>query len=361
MELEPYIGEPDVARLIAQVRGEKVDRVPHLEALIDDSHVEKVLGRYAGNTLAFGGDPAKGASDAAGRPMFGKDFVEFNRRIGQDVCVVEAIWTPFKRICEDGTIVPAVDRHIKSRGDWARVIPPGRAEIEERLGYIREYREAVKGTRQGVELLGCCIFTTLYEFVVGLTDFMMMCIEQRDLIEEMLDVSADYFSQLVAAAVDEGIDVLNFDDDVAWKKGLFLPPKLFKEIWLPRAQRVIQPALDAGIPVLFHSDGKIDDIVESLIDIGIQCINPLDPYGIDYRDYKKRFGSRVALWGNIDVEFPLVHGTVEDVEADVRAHMEVMKPGGRYVAASSHSVTNFVPHENFVAMINAFHRYGCYD
>ena len=124
---------------------------------------------------------------------------------------------------------------------------------------------------------------------------------------------------------------------------------------------MIRPALDAGIPVLFHSDGKIDDIVESLIDIGIQCINPLDPYGIDYRDYKKRFGSRVALWGNIDVEFPLAHGTVEDVERDVRAHMEVLKPGGRYVAGSSHSVTNFVPHENFVAMINAFHKYGCYD
>ena len=234
MELEPYIGEPDVARLIAQVRGEKVDRVPHLEALIDDSHVEKVLGRYAGNTLAFGGDPAKGASEAGGRPMFGKDFVEFNRRIGQDVCVVEAIWTPFKRIRSgrDGR-TGGRPPHQEPAADWATVIAPGRAEIEERLGYIREYREAVKGTRQGVVLLGCCIFTTLYEFVVGLTDFMMMCIEQRDLIEEMLDVSADYFSQLVAAAVAEGIDVLNFDDDVAWKKGLFLPPQLFKEIWLP--------------------------------------------------------------------------------------------------------------------------------
>jgi len=360
MELERYAGEPDVARLIGQVKGKKVDRVPHLEALIDDSHVEKILGRHAGNTLAYDGDPAKGSAGAAGRPMYGKDFVEFNRLVGQDVCIVESIWTPIKKRSEDGALLRITDRSVKTRRDWEQVILLGEADIEDRLRYVREYKEAVKGTHQGVMLLGCCIFTSLYEFIVGLTDFMMMCVEQRELVEQMLDVSADYFQKLVAGAVKEGIDILNFDDDVAWKKGLMLPPRLFKEIWLPRAQKVISPALDAGIPVLFHSDGRIDDIVESLIDIGIVCINPLDPYGIDYRDYKRRFGDRVALWGNVDVEYPLAHGTPQDVEKDVLVHMEVMKPGGRYVAGSSHSITNFVPHDNFIAMINATHRYGAY-
>ena len=97
MELEPYVGEPDVARLIGQIRGEPVDRVPHLEVLIEDKHVEKVLGRYAGNTLAVGGDPAKGAEEATGRPMYGKDYVAFNQAIGQDILLVECFWTPFKK------------------------------------------------------------------------------------------------------------------------------------------------------------------------------------------------------------------------------------------------------------------------
>ena len=82
--IEPYVGEPDVARLIAQIRGEPVDRVPNLEALVDDEHVERLLGRRAGNTLAVGGDPAKGAAEASGRPMHGVDYVEFNQAIGQD-------------------------------------------------------------------------------------------------------------------------------------------------------------------------------------------------------------------------------------------------------------------------------------
>jgi hypothetical protein len=44
----------------------------------------------------------------------------------------------------------------------------------------------------------------------------------------------------------------------------------------------------------------------------------------------------------------------------VIAHAEVLMPGGRWVCGSSHSTPNFVPHENFVAMINAIHRYGRY-
>jgi len=40
--------------------------------------------------------------------------------------------------------------------------------------------------------------------------------------------------------------------------------------------------------------------------------------------------------------------------------MEALQPGGRWVAASSHSIMNNIPHENFIAMINALHKYGSY-
>jgi len=360
MQLEPYIGEPDVERLKAALKGKPVDRVPNFENLVDDQHVAKLLGRQAGNTLSYGGDPAKGAGEAVGRPMKAADFLEFCQLTGQDVMVIEALWTPFKKRTPDGTLKTVADRSVKTRQDWEALVLPGEADIEDRLQYIREYKEAVKGTRIGVMLLGGCILQTLYEMVVGLTDFMMMCYEQRDLVEEMLEVSTVYFEKLSEAAVKEGIDILYVADDFAWKNGLMIPPALFKEIWLHRMARIIAPAVNRGIPVMFHSDGKIDDAVEWLIDIGVDGINPMDPYGIDYRDYKKRFGSRLTLSGNIDVEWPLVHGTPEDVERDVKEHMDVLKPGGRYIAGSSHSITNFVPHENYIAMLNAIHRYGVY-
>ena len=62
---------PDIRRLIATLRGEPADRVPNFEILIEDQHVEKLLGRQAGNTLGVGGDPAKGGE--ATRPMYPAD------------------------------------------------------------------------------------------------------------------------------------------------------------------------------------------------------------------------------------------------------------------------------------------------
>ena len=75
---------------------------------------------------------------------------------------------------------------------------------------------------------------------------------------------------------------------------------------------------------------------------------------------KRRFGDKICLSGNIDIEFPLAHGTPSDVEKDVREHIDALKPGGGYICGSSHSIVNYVPYENFIAMINAIHRYGAY-
>ena len=57
--IEPFIGKADKQRLLATLRGEIPDRVPHMEVLIDDQHVTELLGRDAGNTLGVLGDPAK--------------------------------------------------------------------------------------------------------------------------------------------------------------------------------------------------------------------------------------------------------------------------------------------------------------
>jgi uroporphyrinogen decarboxylase len=359
---EPYKGEPDKERLIAAYLGEQTDRVPNFEVLIEDEHITKMLGRSAGNTLSVGGDVAKGADKAGGevRPMLPADYIDVCRIIGQDAICVESMWTPIRQRKPDGSVVMYFDRSLSSRADMDRIIWPGEDDLEKTIGYIREYKEAVEGTKIGVILASACLFQTLYEFVIGLEDCMVMAIQEQDIIEELMTKSADYYAELHRRAIAEGIDILFVADDFAFNGGLFLPPDIFEKLWRPHMAKVIQPAIDAGVPVKFHSDGKLDEAMEMLIGMGINCINPMDPYGIDYRDYKKRYGSRVTFSGNIDIEFPLVRGTTEDVEDDVKAHCQVMMKGGRWEAGSSHSIVNYIPHENFITMINAVHKYGVY-
>jgi uroporphyrinogen-III decarboxylase len=361
--IEPFKGGPDKERLLAAFKRKPVDRVPNLEVLFEDKHVEKFLGRYAGNTLSYGGDPAKGADAEQGRPMYPDDYIDLCNLIGQDAIMFDGgIWTPFKRYDEKGNLVPAYNKNVKNRKDYEALVLDSEANIISTIGYIREYKEAIKrrNSKVGIAVMFGCLSQTLYEFVVGMNDFMMMVYEDRDLIEEMLEASCVHFVKLSKAIVAEGVDFISPADDVAFKTGLFIPPKIFKDIWVKRMARIFEPAVNAGTPIMFHSDGRIDDIVEDLIEMGLDCLNPMDPYGVDYRDYKKRYGSRLCLSGNVDIEFPLSKGTPEDVDADVKEHMDVLKPGYGYVATVSHSVVNYINFENVIAYLNAIHKYGIY-
>jgi len=352
---------PDRERLLATLRGERADRVPNFEILIEDQHVEKLLGRKAGNTLGVGGDPAKGSAAGEGaRPMYPADYIELCRQIGQDAIVLGDFWTPIKQRTPEGAVTLLNDRSFKSRADLERVIWPDDTDLEKTLGYVREYVAAARGTNIAVVFCGACIWQTLYEFVIGLEDCLIMMIEAPGFFDQLMFRSADYYAKVVAGAVEAGIDIFYPADDFAFNKGLFVEPRQFERMWRPHYERILAPAREAGIPIWFHSDGRIDDAVEMLLDMGVDCLTPMDPSGIDYRDYKKRFGHRVTLHGNMDITWPLVNGTPEDVERDVKEHMDVLKPGGRWIAGSSHSIVNYIPHENFVAMIHAIHKYGRY-
>jgi len=156
MELESYIGKPDRKRLIAAFKREPVDRVPNLEVLIEDKHVERMLGRYAGNTLAYGGDPAKGVVDPDKvRPMFPKDYIELCEIIGQDVILFEQIWTPFKRMKPDGSKVLVSDRSVKNKKDFRSLIPPSEEDIKRNLVYLDEYKGRLQ--RERILALGYCL------------------------------------------------------------------------------------------------------------------------------------------------------------------------------------------------------------
>jgi hypothetical protein len=82
-------------------------------------------------------------------------------------------------------------------------------------------------------------------------------------------------------------------------------------------QELFRRALAAGIPLKFHSDGRLDEAMEMLTEMGFSGINPLDPSGIDCRDYKRRCGRQVTLSGGIELTFPLIQGTPQDVEDSI--------------------------------------------
>ena len=159
--LEPINGEPDKEKLFAAFKRKKVDRVPNLEILIEDKHIEKFLGRYAGNSLAIGGDPAKGEVSDNIRPMYPDDFIDLCNLVGQDAMIFDAgLLTPFYRGNNDGNLMPVLDKSVANKEDFKKIKLLSGKQIDKTVKFIKEYKETIAKRKSKIAIIPCygCIF-----------------------------------------------------------------------------------------------------------------------------------------------------------------------------------------------------------
>lgn len=329
--------QPDKNRFLAVLRGEKPDRVPNFEVLVENPTLEAVMGRPIGanHTLA-NIDP--------------HDYMEFVRRIGQDVIGMCFYGGPFHWVDERGQ-VRHPDFRIGTRADLRRLVTMGPELFEDRFHMLGQYERAVEGTSIGLFALLGSILTSAYDSLFGFENFMFLLHDDPGLIEDVLERHTVFYEGVAQRLVKHKLSFLYVGDDIAYKMGLLFDPVLMRRMWLPRIRRIMAPALSRGIPVLFHSDGNIEEVLPDLVESGVGAINPIEPYGMDIRKVRRRFGRRLGLVGNLDVGGALSQGTPQEVRAEARRLIDDVGREGGLVLASCHSITANVRPENFWAMV----------
>jgi uroporphyrinogen decarboxylase len=122
----------------------------------------------------------------------------------------------------------------------------------------------------------------------------------------------------------------------------------------------VEYAHGKGLKIIKHSDGNIWSIVDDLVGIGFDGIHPIQPQCMDIGEVKKHLGKKACIIGNIDCQELLPEGTPDEVDKVVRETIKTASPGGGYIISSSNSIHPGVKPENYVAMIEAVHKYGEY-
>ena len=179
------------------------------------------------------------------------------------------------------------------------------------------------------------------------------------ILDQITDRTA-YAAGMMARA---GVDLLYTGDDVAMQTGLMMSRKLWLR-WLgPRLRRVIQAARSVypDLPVKYHSDGKINDLIPDLIEAGVTILNPVQPECVDYSWVKSTHGDRLAFYGGLGVQSVLPFGSPQEVREHVREAIEILGAGGGLVIGPSHVIERDTPIENILAMQAAIDEYGTYD
>jgi len=150
------------------------------------------------------------------------------------------------------------------------------------------------------------------------------------------------------AAAAAGCDMVMYWGDVAMQDRMIVPPErwrdLDKPVWaeIIRAAREVKPDL----AFFFHSDGDISPIVDDLIEIGFDIINPIQPECVDPARFKQRWGERCTMFGGGSVQRTLPSGTLDDVRREVEYLLTCCAYNGGYVLEASNMISFDCPVEN---------------
>ncbi len=346
--------DSNIDRLIDVIDGKIPDRVPYLDFMFSQKIIESVLGREIGYKITNRADHSTKID------IDSKDFIDFLYSIGQDLAGF-LILAPDEYFLSDGhEIIKSIDL-VENEKVFEKIQYP---DFDVFLNqYKNRFESIIKycgNFNIGATMLTGAFFQDTHQ-LVGFDNLMFKLYDDLDFVKKVLDFFAEIYTKVSEFICSYNVPVFFFTDNIAYNSGPFFDPALFKKLYLPRLKKVLKPARDKDIPILFDSDGDIEWIIDDLIELGVKAIHPIDPGAMDIYKIKEKYGKRVTIMGNVGQDFPLSTGSIEDVIADVKHRLKVLGKGGRYVIKSSHDVGENVRVENFKAMINTIHEVGYYQ
>jgi len=151
-------------------------------------------------------------------------------------------------------------------------------------------------------------------------------------------------------------------EDLGSQTGLLMSPAHMREFIFPPMKRMMDLVHEAGAYVFTHSDGAVYAILDELIGLGVDVLNPIQwrCAGMDRQKLKDEFGGRVAFHGAVDNQQTLAFGSVEDVRREVADNIHILGRDGGYILAPCHNIQAVSPPENIVAMYETAYELGWY-
>ena len=147
------------------------------------------------------------------------------------------------------------------------------------------------------------------------------------------------------------IDGVLLGSDWGSQRGLLMSPAVWEDMNRPGEQREYDLIHAYGKDVWVHSCGRIDAIIPSLVEMGLDVLNPVQPECMDLRQLKDDFGDKLAFWGGISTQQTLPYGTADELRAEARATRDLLSKGGGYIYSAAQSVQGDVPVANIQALL----------
>ncbi len=227
-----------------------------------------------------------------------------------------------------------------------------------------EFEEIDKYLPKGMKVITSLAGVYQYTWMImGFETFAFALIDNIELVKRIFnrmgEIRIAVFEQILSKC--RHIGAVWLQDDLAYESGLMMRPEIYRKYVFPWYREIGDICKKRHLPLLFHSDGSFWELLDDLLDIGVNAIHPIEPKGMgaNIRILKEEFGNKICLIGGVDLDI-LSRGTPEETTNETIKRIKEIAPRGGYILGSSNTISEFVLIDNYRTMIETTLKYGKY-
>lgn len=181
------------------------------------------------------------------------------------------------------------------------------------------------------------------------------------LLNKVLDLYCRMYTNYYREVGEYG-QIVYITDDLGTQVSLLMSPKMFRDQVKPKFKAFNDHLKSLGdAKIMFHSDGAIDPLMEDLIEIGVDILNPVQTSTKGLEDtlaLKEKYGDRLSFHGAIDVQQIMPNASVDEIKIEVARRIHDLGSNGGFIVAPCHNLGYDIPVENVIALFEAAQEFG---
>lgn len=209
--------------------------------------------------------------------------------------------------------------------------------------------------------LSCTIFEISW-YLRGLDRLLMDMVSDSKFVDTLMDKVLEFYIPAAKKLARIGVDIIWTGDDVGMQTGMILSPEMFNRFLKERYRLFIKEvkSINNDVKIAFHSDGYITPIIDDLIEVGVDILNPIQPKCMDPEEIKDGFGDRLCFMGTIDEQETLPFGSIEDLKFEIDKRIDTVGKGGGLILGPTHNIQNDTEMEKVELMFDYIKEKGQY-
>ena len=156
-------------------------------------------------------------------------------------------------------------------------------------------------------------------------------IEYRDEVDRLHEMVADLLERVIRRYGECGAEGIFYCEDLGLQNRLLMSPAMWRDIFKPHYLRLTGAAHACGMKVFQHSCGYNWELIDDLVDAGVDCFQFDQPAAYDMPALAEKLKQRkVALYSPVDIQQVMPTGDRDLIEAEAEKMVRLF--GGFYIA-----------------------------